>query len=92
MNTPAASPSSPSASTTDTTAAGSATALRQPLTKEQRAAVFATAAATLQPSRAPSGTELVEWKPQVLAYYAKGFSAVQLRDIFTPTACLPASG
>jgi hypothetical protein len=81
MNTPSASLSSPSASTTDTTAVGSATSPRQPLTKEQRDAIFAKAAATMQPTRAPSGTELLEWKPQIMEYYAKGFSAVQLRDM-----------
>ena len=72
---------SPPPPTTDTSAVGSATALRQPLTKEQRDAIFAKTAATMQPARAPSDTELLDWKPQILAYYAKGFSAAQLRDM-----------
>jgi hypothetical protein len=81
MNMPSASPTSSQPPSADTTTVSSATSLRQPLTKEQRDAIFAKTAATMQPARAPSGAELLDWKPQILEYYAKGFSAAQLRDM-----------
>lgn len=51
------------------------------MTKEQRDAIFAQTAATMHPARAPALTELLEWKPQITEYYAKGFSAAQIRDM-----------
>lgn len=35
----------------------------------------------MQPARTPALIELLEWKPQIMEYYAKGFSAAQIRDM-----------
>ncbi len=61
--------------------ATAAPAGRPPLTKEQRDAIFAATAAAMQPARSTVDIELIEWKPQIMAYYRKGFSAVQIRDM-----------
>lgn len=79
METPSVSTSTPpQASQPPATGAPSP---RQPLTREQRDAIFAKAAATMQPARTPALIELLEWKPQIMEYYAKGFSAAQIRDM-----------
>jgi hypothetical protein len=81
MNTQSVSPTSSQPPSADTPNVAAATSLRQPLTKEQRDAIFAKTAASMQPARASAANELLDWKPQIMAYYAKGFSAVQIRDM-----------
>lgn len=78
METPSV---SSSATTAPTTPATAATTRRPPLTKEQRDAIFASAAATMQPARPLPANELLEWKPQIIEYYGKGYSAAQIRDM-----------
>ena len=78
MDTPSV---SPTATTAPTTLAAGPTTRRPSLTKEQRDAIFASAAATMQPARPLPINELLEWKPQIIEYYGKGYSAAQIRDI-----------